>query len=57
MRLRAPARLAATAMLALSVTAGLAATTAPAAHAVGESSKCTVNWSNYTATVAKFSDH
>jgi len=44
-------------MLALSVTAGLAATTAPAAHAVGESSKCTVNWSNYTATVAKFSDH
>jgi uncharacterized protein YgiM (DUF1202 family) len=28
-------------------------TAAPAAHAVGESSKCTVNWSNYQATVAK----
>lgn len=53
MRLRAPARLAATAMLALSVTAGLAVTTAPAAHAVGENSKCTVNWSNFGATVAK----
>ncbi|MEU9267311.1 SH3 domain-containing protein [Streptomyces sp. NPDC048251] len=53
MRFRAPARLAATAMLALSVTAGLTVTTAPAAHAVGEHSKCTVNWSNYRATVAK----
>ncbi|MGW0920709.1 hypothetical protein ACWD3J_17040 [Streptomyces sp. NPDC002755] len=53
MRFRAPARLAAAAMLALSVTAGLTVTTAPAAHAVGEHSKCTVNWSNYRAIVAK----
>ncbi|WP_328689928.1 SH3 domain-containing protein [Streptomyces sp. NBC_01390] len=53
MRLRAPARLAATAMFALSVTAALTVTTAPAAHAVGETSKCTVNWSNFGATVAK----
>ncbi|MFE6938393.1 SH3 domain-containing protein [Streptomyces chartreusis] len=53
MRLRAPARLAVMAMLALSVTAGLAVTTAPAAHAVGENSKCTRNWPNYHATVAK----
>ncbi|WP_327357716.1 SH3 domain-containing protein [Streptomyces sp. NBC_01304] len=53
MRLRAPARLATTATLALSVTAGVVAT-APAAHAVGEHSKCTVNWSNgESSTVRK----
>ncbi|HWU09635.1 MAG TPA: SH3 domain-containing protein [Streptomyces sp.] len=46
MKFRAPARLAASAMLALSVTAGVAVTTAPAAHAVGENKQCTVNWSN-----------
>ncbi|MFC8125421.1 SH3 domain-containing protein [Streptomyces sp. NPDC057302] len=40
-------------MLALSVTAGLAVTTAPAAHAVGEHSKCTVNWSNASGKVKK----
>ncbi|MER7688266.1 SH3 domain-containing protein (plasmid) [Streptomyces sp. NBC_01456] len=48
---RTPARLAASAALALSVTAGLAVTTAPAAHAVGENSKCTVNWSNAAGKV------
>ncbi|MEE1736449.1 SH3 domain-containing protein [Streptomyces sp. BE147] len=53
MQFRAPVRLAASAMLALSVTAGLAVTAAPAAHAVGESSKCTVNWSNASGTVKK----
>ncbi|WP_434598535.1 SH3 domain-containing protein [Streptomyces sp. A5-4] len=46
MQLRAPARLAASFALALSVTAGLAVATAPAAHAVGEHSNCTVNWTH-----------
>ncbi|MGW0538313.1 SH3 domain-containing protein [Streptomyces sp. NPDC003032] len=53
MRLHAPARLAATAALALATAAALTVTTAPAAHAVGENSKCTVNWSNFGATVSK----
>ncbi|MDT0616283.1 MULTISPECIES: SH3 domain-containing protein [Streptomyces] len=54
MRLRAPARLTASAALALAVTGGLAVTAAPAAHAVGEHSKCTVNWSHgETGTVSK----
>ncbi|MFE0135418.1 SH3 domain-containing protein [Streptomyces sp. NPDC059037] len=51
MRLRAPARLAATAALALAAAAALTVTTAPAAHAVGENSKCTVNWSNAAGKV------
>ncbi|MEU5476875.1 SH3 domain-containing protein [Streptomyces mirabilis] len=41
------------AALALAAAATLTVTSAPAAHAVGESSKCTVNWSNFGATVAK----
>lgn len=41
------------AALALAAAATLTVTTAPAAHAVGEHSKCTVNWANYSATVAK----
>ncbi|GKQ33575.1 SH3 domain-containing protein [Streptomyces sp. A012304] len=41
------------AALALAAAATLTVTTAPAAHAVGEHSKCTVNWSNFGATVAK----
>jgi len=41
------------AALALAAAAALTVTTAPAAHAVGESSKCTTNWTNYTATVGK----
>lgn len=45
------------AALALAAAATLTVTTAPAAHAVGEHSKCTTNWSNFGATVAKFSDH
>ncbi|MEV8601127.1 hypothetical protein AB0465_14750 [Streptomyces griseoviridis] len=45
------------AAIALAAAAALTVTTAPAAHAAGENSKCTVNWSNYGATVAKFSDH
>lgn len=40
-------------MLALSVTAGLTVTAAPAAHAVGENSKCSVNWANFDAKVGK----
>ncbi|MGW3308237.1 SH3 domain-containing protein [Streptomyces sp. NPDC001073] len=39
--------------MGLAVAATLTVTAAPAAHAVGESSKCTVNWSNYPGTVAK----
>ncbi|WP_330351720.1 SH3 domain-containing protein [Streptomyces sp. NBC_00582] len=46
-------RSAAPAALALVAAAALTVTTAPAAHAVGEHSKCTVNWANYRATVAK----
>lgn len=41
------------AALALAAAATLTVTTAPAAHAVGEHSKCTTNWSNFGATVAK----
>ncbi|MFJ8787224.1 SH3 domain-containing protein [Streptomyces sp. NPDC102476] len=41
------------AALALAAAAALTVTTAPAAHAVGESSKCTVNWANFDAKVGK----
>jgi hypothetical protein len=47
----------ASAALALAAAAALTVTAAPAAHAVGEHSKCTVNWSNFGATVHAFSDH
>lgn len=40
-------------MFALSVTAGLTVTAAPAAHAVGENPKCSVNWVNFEAKVGK----
>lgn len=40
-------------MFALSVTAALTVTAAPAAHAVGENSKCSVNWANFDAKVGK----
>ncbi|MCX4682127.1 SH3 domain-containing protein [Streptomyces sp. NBC_01433] len=54
LRARTPARLITSAAIALSATAGLAVVTAPAAHAVGENSKCTVNWSHGEAgTVSK----
>ncbi|MFF9870459.1 SH3 domain-containing protein [Streptomyces sp. NPDC013953] len=33
--------------------AALTATTAPAAHAVGENSQCTHNWPDFTATAGK----
>ncbi|MGW0875325.1 SH3 domain-containing protein [Streptomyces sp. NPDC002740] len=46
-------RSAAPAALALAAAAALTVTTAPAAHALGETSKCTVNWSNFGATVSK----
>jgi hypothetical protein len=39
-----PARLIISATAALSATAGLTLISAPPAHAVGEHSKCTVNW-------------
>ncbi|MGW2425242.1 SH3 domain-containing protein [Streptomyces sp. NPDC001709] len=41
------------AALALAAAATLTVTTAPAAHAVGENSKCTVNWTNFDAKVGK----
>jgi uncharacterized protein YgiM (DUF1202 family) len=41
------------AVLAMAAAATLTVTTAPAAHAAGEHSKCTVNWSNFSATVGK----
>ncbi|MFM9462689.1 SH3 domain-containing protein [Streptomyces scabiei] len=46
-------RSAAPAALALAAAAALTVTAAPAAHAVGENSKCTVNWPNYSAAVSK----
>ncbi|MFF4205751.1 SH3 domain-containing protein [Streptomyces sp. NPDC001668] len=46
------ARSAAPAVLVLAA-AALSVSVAPAAHAVGENSQCTVNWPNYGATVAK----
>ncbi|MFD5079519.1 SH3 domain-containing protein [Streptomyces sp. NPDC058371] len=46
-------RSAAPAVLALAAAATLTLTAAPAAHAVGESSKCSVNWSNFDAKVGK----
>ncbi|MEV6403898.1 SH3 domain-containing protein [Streptomyces bobili] len=39
--------------MGLTVAATLTVASAPAAHAVGENSRCTVNWSNFGATVAK----
>ncbi|MFD6471087.1 SH3 domain-containing protein [Streptomyces goshikiensis] len=41
------------AALAMAAAATLTVTTAPAAHAVGENSQCTVNWPNFAATVSK----
>ncbi|MFB6984605.1 SH3 domain-containing protein [Streptomyces sp. NPDC056297] len=41
------------AALAVAAAAALTVTTAPAAHAVGENSQCTHNWSNFGATVSK----
>ncbi|MFE2102838.1 SH3 domain-containing protein [Streptomyces sp. NPDC059468] len=41
------------AALALAAAAALTVTTAPAAHAVGESSKCTINFRNFPGTVGK----
>lgn len=41
------------AVMAVAAAAALTVTTAPAAHAVGENSKCTVNWSNFSAKVGK----
>ncbi|MFI6278063.1 SH3 domain-containing protein [Streptomyces sp. NPDC050988] len=41
------------AVMAVAAAAALTVTTAPAAHAVGENAKCTVNWSNFRATVGK----
>ncbi|MFD4574732.1 SH3 domain-containing protein [Streptomyces sp. NPDC058417] len=52
--IRNPAhRSVAPAALALAAAAALTVAITPAAHAVGEHGKCTVNWSNYGATVAK----
>lgn len=41
------------AVLALAAAAALTVTAAPAAHAVGENSKCSVNWANFDAKVGK----
>ncbi|WP_330342650.1 SH3 domain-containing protein [Streptomyces sp. NBC_00557] len=41
------------AALAMAAAAALTVTTAPAAHAVGENPKCTVNWANFQATVSR----
>lgn len=41
------------AVMAVAAAAALTVTTAPAAHAVGENSQCTQNWSNFGATVGK----
>lgn len=41
------------AVMAVAAAAALTVTTAPAAHAVGENSQCTRDWSNYSATVGK----
>ncbi|TLS46121.1 SH3 domain-containing protein [Streptomyces montanus] len=41
------------AAMAMAAAATLTVTSAPAAHAVGESSKCTVNWADFGATVGK----
>ncbi|MGW6144413.1 SH3 domain-containing protein [Streptomyces sp. NPDC055140] len=41
------------AVMALAAAAVLTVSAAPAAQAVGENSKCTVNWSNFGATVGK----
>lgn len=41
------------AVMAVAAAAALTVTTAPAAHAVGENSQCTHNWSNFGATVGK----
>ncbi|MFE7779339.1 SH3 domain-containing protein [Streptomyces sp. NPDC057445] len=41
------------AALAMAAAAALTVTTAPAAYAVGENRQCTVNWSNFDASVAK----
>jgi uncharacterized protein YgiM (DUF1202 family) len=46
-------RSAASAALALAAAAAMTVVTAPAAHAVGEHSKCSVNWSNFNAKVGK----
>jgi uncharacterized protein YgiM (DUF1202 family) len=41
------------AVLAVTAAATLTVAAAPAADAVGESSKCTINWTNFPATVGK----
>ncbi|MFI1701413.1 SH3 domain-containing protein [Streptomyces bobili] len=46
-------RSAASAALALAAAAALTVVTAPAAHAVGENAKCSVNWRNFNAKVGK----
>ncbi|POX58089.1 SH3 domain-containing protein [Streptomyces sp. Ru62] len=50
---RITTRAAAPAVLAMAAAAALTVTTAPAAHAVGESSKCSVNVGNFGGTVGK----
>ncbi|MFI0813506.1 SH3 domain-containing protein [Streptomyces echinatus] len=50
---RITTRTAAPAILAMAAAATLTVTTAPAAHAVGESSKCSINFSNFGGTVGK----
>ncbi|MGI5518364.1 SH3 domain-containing protein [Streptomyces sp. CA-106131] len=51
---RVALRSVAPAALAMAAAAALTLTTAPAAHAVGENSRCTINWSpNFGATVGK----
>lgn len=52
-RLRTLRSAAVPAVLAMAAAAAVTVTAAPAAHAVGENSKCTVNWSNFRATVGK----
>ncbi|MGW2939461.1 hypothetical protein ACWDA7_49015 [Streptomyces sp. NPDC001156] len=45
------------AALAMAAAAALTLTTAPAAHAVGENAKCSVNWTpNFGATVVQFTE-
>ncbi|MFF4846221.1 SH3 domain-containing protein [Streptomyces collinus] len=41
------------AALAMAAAAAVTVTTAPAAHAVGESSRCTINFRNFGGTVGK----
>ncbi|MGW2106345.1 SH3 domain-containing protein [Streptomyces sp. NPDC001948] len=51
MKLRTPTRLAATAALVLSATAGLVATTASAANAASEPTSCTTRFADHPGTI------